>query len=361
VNTYTLIYYPGFYPNPIWLRRVLLLVDDLTRIVPTGVPTQDSPELLALQEAIPECLRSISPEARDVEIENHDIHRLTKAFAFLARSRKPTSRDKVEMVFSNDGSMSISGHTFLHHEKVSPRIYDELSRHKLMIPGLEKSLDLGGFLAVEKKASNLILSSIAESISLRMGLDTITDEPIPFALNSLNTLGVTQLARKDSAEGVLLGSLASILIPLDVAILNPRDYRGLRDAYSSIRVAFKELTAELAGVNRLNHIQDPKSLRDRAKVTAVDFFKEYRDFRKTRYARSFKKWAPLYIGGALSMIAKVAAPNLALGIAGASLGIQVIQKRLERPADYPGRQRIFNMLAGIRKDILRRSGIKQII
>jgi hypothetical protein len=50
-----------------------------------------------------------------------------------------------------------------------------------------------------------------------------------------------------------------------------------------------------------------------------------------------QKWAPLYIGGVLSVIAKVAVQSLAVEIAGASLGIQVIQKMLER-ADHPVRR-----------------------
>jgi hypothetical protein len=96
-------------------------------------------------------------------------------------------------------------------------------------------------------------------------------------------------------------------------------------------------------------------------VTAGEFFKEYQAFRKSRYARGFKKWTPIYVGGLLSMVMTVVAPPVALGIAGASLGIQIIQKGLEGPAEHLRRERIFNMLAGIRKDIIRRSGIKEII
>jgi hypothetical protein len=279
-------------------------------------------DLLELQGVIPECLHSISPEAGDVAIENHDISRLTKAFAFLARSRAGR-KDKISVVISKSGTMSISGHVFLHHDKVSPVIHAELRRNNLIIDGLEKNL--GGFLAVDQSASDLILSSIAESMSRRIGLDTITDKPIPFALNSLNSLGVTQVTSADRAEGVLLCSLASILIPLEVATLGPHDYRNLRHAYSSIRLAFKELAAELARINRLNRIQDPKHLRDRVKATTADFFQEYRAFRKSRYARTFRKWTPLCIGGLLSMVAKVVAPpSTAPEIAGASLAFQFV-------------------------------------
>src|SRR5580692_10433998 len=105
MNPYSLLYYPGFHPDAIWLRRVLLLADNLTRIVPTDVHTGDPDNLLALQECIPGCLQSISPEPRDIAIEENDIPRLARAFAFLARSHPKRSSKRVEitMVISETG------------------------------------------------------------------------------------------------------------------------------------------------------------------------------------------------------------------------------------------------------------------
>ena len=360
MNAYSLLYYPGFHPNPIWLRRVLLLTDHLTRVVPTDVPTSDPEGLLALQEVVPECLRSISPVETDITIAYHEMPRLARAFAFLAASRGEASKRRVEISISENGSISILGHVFLHHDKVSPKILEELRRNKLIIEGLDKYTGFGGFLVVDENASNLILSGMAENISRRMGLDAVTDKPISFALNSLNSLGVMRTAPSDGAQGLLLSSLASVLIPLEVATLSPRDYRNLRDAYSSIRTTFKELTSQLTQINRLNRIDDPKHLRDHVKATARDFFEEYRDFRKSRYARGFKKWVPLYVRGLLSIVAAVE-PRIALGVAGASLGIQIVQRKLDSSTDQPRREHVFHMLAGMRKDIIRLSGVKQIV
>lgn len=61
------------------------------------------------------------------------------------------------------------------------------------------------------------------------------------------------------------------------------------------------------------------------------------------------------------MVMTAVSPTVALGIAGASLGIQVVQKGLESSANDSERARVFNMLAGIRRDIIRQTGIKQII
>lgn len=360
MNTYNLLYYPGFYPSPIWSRRVLLLADHLTRVVPTDVHTSDPEDLVTLQDAVPGCLRSISPDETDIAGEDHEMPRLAKAFAFLAASRSKASKNKVEMSISKTGSISFLGYMFLHHDKVSPQILAALRQNKLIIEGFDKYLDFGRFLVVDENASNLILSGMANRISRRMGIDAVTDKPTSFALNSLNSLGVMRPMPSDATEGLLLSSLASLLIPLDVASITPRDYRKLRDAFSSIRIVFKELTSELTQINRLNRIADPKHLRDHVKATADEFFKEYQDFRKSRYARSFKKWVPLYVGGILSIVA-AAEPKIALGIAGASLGIQIIQRRLDSSTDQPRRERVFHMLAGMRKDIIRLSGITRIV
>jgi hypothetical protein len=361
MKTYTVLYYPDFHPDAVWLRRILLLADEVTRIVPLDVELHDPEDLLALQNSIPGCLSAISPEEGDIAIERDNLPRLAKAFAFLARSRGPKKKKKKIVIEISELSVSIAGHVFLHTAKISPVIRRELRRNGLIIPGLEKIADREGFIVVDASASDLILSGIAENISRRTGLDAITDKPVPFALTALNGLGVRRTPTLGGAEGAVLAALTSILIPAEVATLKLNEYRDLRNSYASIRGAFKELTADLARINRLNHIQDPRRLTAEVEATAQEFGKEYQTFRKSRYARNFKGWAPLYVGGLVSMIGTAVAPHVALGVAGVSLVVQTIQKVFESPAASPGRDRVFNMVAGLRKDIIRQSGVKAII
>jgi hypothetical protein len=361
MSKYTLLYYPDFHPDPVWLRRVLLLADDVKRIVPTDVELRDPDALIALQDSIPGCLSEISPKQSDVAIENDNLPRIAKAFALLAQSRGRRAKKRATIEFSTDGSLSVIGHVFLHNAKLSPLIREELRRNKLIIDELGSLSDRKGFLVVDEAASDLILSGIAENISRRTGLDAITDKPIPFALNALNALGVARTGTAGGAEGAVLAALASVLVPTAVSTLKPKDYRNLRESYAPIRGAFKELTANLAQINRLNRIGDPKRLKDQIEVTAQEFLREYRLFRKSKYTRSFKRWAPLYVGGLLSVITTAVSPPVGLVLATASLGIQIIERKLEGSADQPMRERTFNMVAGLRKDIIRRSGIKELI
>src|ERR1700722_20561339 len=168
MNTYNLLYYPGFHPSPIWSRRILLLADSLTRVVPTDVPASDPDDLVALQDAVPGCLRSISPEETDVAIEDHEMPRLASAFAFLAASHSTASKNRVKISISESGSISVLGYMFLHHDKVSPKILTALRHNKLIIEGLDKYVDYRGFLVVDENASNLILSGMADKISRRL-------------------------------------------------------------------------------------------------------------------------------------------------------------------------------------------------
>jgi len=111
----------------------------------------------------------------------------------------------------------------------------------------------------------------------------------------------------------------------------------------------------------MDRIEDPQALTEQVEIATHEFVKQYQDFRKTRYARSFKTWTPLYIGGLLSMASALVAAPVVFGIATVSLVVQVVQKKLESPLDQPGRDRVFNMLAGLQKDLVKRSGIKQLI
>jgi len=158
-----------------------------------------------------------------------------------------------------------------------------------------------------------------------------------------------------------LTSLVSVLIPAEVALLDVRKYRDLRESYVSIRGAFKELTANLARINRLDRIQDPKTLSDQVRVASQDFVTQYVNFRKSTYARNFKRWAPLYIGGVLAVVGTLVSPPVAAGVAGVSLVVQLIQKEVESRSGQVGPERVFNMLAGLRKDIITQSGIEQMI
>jgi hypothetical protein len=360
MSNYALLYYPDFSPDPAWLRRILLLADQVARIVPNDVDPGDPEDLLAMQERIPDCLSTISPEPEDVALESDGLPRLSKAFAYLAESRGSRSAKQIEITFSG-GDVSIAGHVFLHDSKLSSVVRSELRSKGLVIDELSELYGQDGFLVVHEGASDLILAGVAANIARRVGLDAITDKPLPFALNALNVLNVGRREATGSAEGALLASLTSVLIPAQVSVMDLRDYRDLRESYAEIRGAFRAMTAELSSIHRLSRISDPEQLQRQVEVTAREFFEQYRAYRKSRFARAFKKWTPLSVGGLLSIVGTIVSPPAALAIAGVSVGIQIVERQLESGSGRANPERTFHMLAGLRRDIIRRSGIKDLI
>ena len=357
MNDYRVLYYPDFTPDQTWLRQILLLSDGVVRIVPPDVDPEDPDEIKRLQGAVQGCLCSVGPEEDDVAIEHGDEDRLARLFGQLSKERE-NGPAHVEMTISPGGQLAIADHVFIHDSKLSDFVQEQLRRNGLLLESLG-ALAPERFFVVRQDASNIILAGLASRMARRLGLDAITDKPVPFAFAALR--GVPDRGLDDgSAEGALLGSLAAIMIPTAVATIESRQYREIRDSYAGIRETFKALTSELATLHRLARLSDASEFAARIASVARDFDRQYRAYRKSRYARTFKSWIPLCIGGVLSVAASVAAPPLAPGIAVASVGIQVVEKCLNRREDT-AHQRVFNMLSGIRRDIIKRSGIRELV
>jgi hypothetical protein len=356
-DEYRVLYYPDFAPDSGWLRRILLLSDGVVRIVPADVDPDDSDDLKRLQETIEGCLRSVEPNTDDVAIEDGDEARLARAFGVLGKNAKDTA-GRIEVSISLDGRLSIADHVFVHESKLSDFVQQELRRNGLLLGPLG-SLASKGFRIVQQDASNVILAGLASRIARRLGLDAITEKQMPFAFAALR--GVPGRVRDNGeAEGALLGAIASIMIPTSVVTIPPRQYREIRDSYTGLREAFKALTSELAALNRLTRLNDASEFAARVASVARSFDQEYRAYRKSRYARGFKSWAPLCIGGVLSVVATSVSPAYAPELAAASVGIQIIEKYLGQAYDTQHR-RVFNMLSGVRRDIIRRSGIRELV
>jgi hypothetical protein len=356
---YRVLYYPDFSPSPEWLRRVLLLSDNVVRIVPSDVTPQDADDLLRLQDVIPDCLTAIAPEDSDIAIEPGDEPRLTRAFELLGKRSKKSART-IKVIISPDGSLSVAGHVFLHDSKLSKFVLQQLEANKLSIESLKGLSPSERFIPVRQEASNLILAGLASRIAGRLGIDAITDQPMPFAVSAL--LGVPpQRATDDgSAEGALLSAIANLMIPASVTRIPAKQYAAIRDSYAGVREAFKALTAELAVRHRLGRIDSPGEFAQRVEAVAQDFAREYREYRNSRYARRFKSWAPLCIGGVLSVPTAFVSPLSAAELATASFAFTLLQNYLGE-VDRTSNQRVFHMLAGLRKDVIKRSGIRELV
>lgn len=350
MTDYRVLYYPNFVPDALWLRRVLLLTDGVYRIVPDDISPDDSEDILRLQDAIPSCLESLAPTTNDVSVAYGEEPRLTQFFEALASDRRKRSRElTVEM--SSGGRVSIPGHVFVHDAKLSDFVVGQLTRNGLLIEDLGRGLAGDRFVVIQEDASELILSGVATRMARRLGIDTITDKQLPFALNALRTVPLSTA----DAEGALLSAIARASLPGAVANLTVEDYVDLRDTYSGIREAFKVLTVELAAVNRLTKLDDAVRLLERVEGVANDFHREFLDFQKSKYARAFRSWTPFVVGAALAIPASLVSPEAGVVMAAGGVAIQAIEKCAR--AEVQGPEKVFNMLSDLREDLIERSRV----
>ncbi len=177
---YRVLYYPDFSPDSTWLRRVLLLSDQVIRIVPSDVKPDDPDSLRRFQDAIPGCLTAVAPYDADVAIEPGDERRLRLAFQLLGKRYKKDSRS-IEITVSN-GGLSVAGHVFLHDSKLSDFVIHQLRSNRLLIESFRELTPSARFIPVRKDASEVILAGLASRIARRLGVDAITDRPMPLQL-----------------------------------------------------------------------------------------------------------------------------------------------------------------------------------
>lgn len=357
-DKYRVLYYPHFQPNPRWLLKILLLTDQVERIVPEDADTEDSDRIKELIQEIPGALVSESPKNLDIEFDALTMSRLKQAFRFIRERSFPEAKRQFELRFGQGGTLAIDGHVFLHHAKVAPRVRDLLIEEGLLLPSLEeitKSIGAEKVHPVPEQASNLILSCIADRIAKREGLDTVTDKELDFATTSLDSFGVAVGCPEGCVEGSLLSAIATVSIPQEVDELGIQTYKDLRESYSPIREAFKEYVMHVAAVNRLARIEDRNVLSERTAAAAERIRDESEKYSHTTYARRFKRWIPFAICSMLSVGASFAEPAYVLAFAVGTVSLELLKKVFIERTSETQTPEACRLLADMRRDILRRA------
>jgi hypothetical protein len=359
-----ILYYPHYQPTSKWLRSMLLLTDQIERIVPSDADPEDDDLIKELMQSLPGSLTSRPPEQHDIDFDHLTLERLRFGFRFIKKNIDTTVTRGVKIVITPTGSISIEGHTFLHCAKIAPQVREMLKEEGLLLPFLKNYAGIIGaenYLPVPSEASNLILTCIADRIARREGLDTATDEDLPFATSTLNSLHVSIGAPAGAAEGALLSAVIRIIMPEEVANLNMKAYSELRESYMPIREAFKSYTAEISAINRLYRIEDPNFFSHRIALVAEQIEKECSTYKKSVFSRRFKSWAPFSAGSILSIGAAIVDPAFGLNFAAGSVAIGLISKvfiegRLSSETPVACR-----LLADLRSDILKKATVNALV
>lgn len=353
-----ILYYPSFEPNSKWLRGILLLFDRVVRIIPKDIDYTPSQGISEILDLFPDALKDIHPTKYDIEMKDTELQRMEKMFKFVSEKKK-LEREKIEAYIFKNSEISFKDHVFLHPEKVSEEVFDLLKKYGLMLFNGENPFESYGIsiesLIVNEKASNLILSCLADRMSKRYGLNTITDQSLGFTFSSLNAFDI----QSGTPNGMLASSIFKIMIPEEICFVDIDKYGEIREKYSELRPLFHKTILELSDLSRLEYINDSSELKERINEATKDFSEEFEEFQKSKFQRQVKRWIPISLGGLFSIFGAVAGSTLLVGCSTtASVAIQIIQE----VALSKGREKdIFRLLSGLRKDILKTTDVSKFV
>lgn len=362
IDHYRVLYYPHFQPQPKWLLSMLLFADQIDRIVPEDADPNDPDIIKELIQEIPGSLVSKPPRTADIEFDTLTFQRLKQAFRHIrTRSFRGT---EIQLRVGQGGTLEIDGHVFLHHAKVAPQVRELLIEEGMLLPCLEemaRNTGVPDYYPVPERASNLILSCIADRIARREGMDTVTDEELDFAMTTMDSCRVAIGHPQGSIEGALLSAIAKVGIPREVETLSVRTYKDLRESYAGIREAFKEYVTNISALNRLQRVEDRDVLSERIEDIAERIKRECDAYTKSQFARQFKEWVPFALCSVLSIGATVADPAFGLTFAAGTVSLELLKKVFIEHRRDMNTPEACRLLAGLRKEILKRATIASLM
>lgn len=362
------LYYPDYEPPEKWLRKYLLVFDTIRSIIPITANVKLQDYILEMQDKIPNSFVPESPMKSDLEYIDFNINRLDKSFK-LIKEKERTERVKrtgpkiAKVCFNRKHKLfefePSAGEFFIHADKLTQFIYSSLDKHKLIYPAnrnYTKAFTRKDYYVVNEEAGNLIISSIADSIATRKGIDTVTKHRMDFTVNSLNSMKLSSVG--GDRRSLLVNAIVKFEVPAEVATIPLSKYLQIREAYEDIREPFHKLVSDLTTLHRLEDIEDIQILGDRIKELSVDFHKELIKFRKSKLARNVKQWLPLGLGSLLTILGAVAEQRgFAIGTATLSVMLQFVQKITR---DKETDSEVLRLFSGMQRDI-RTSEIRKLI
>lgn len=342
--SYRVLYYPGFNPSKSWLRGMLLLSDQVVRIIPEDADHEDPEYVSRLADALPGSVQRISPTFEDTLIDNINIDRLERALHIASRGIDPR---RLSITIGRHATTSIEGYTFLHLSKLSEDVKQLLERS----PVVHRWDSESRYLITPKAISGLILSYVANQISRRTGLHTVTNQPLPFTVSALDALNVTRVG---AVHGALFSGILKLQIPSGISHLDDDVYLALHERYRGIRKQLRRVIANISQEANLEAIEDPTELRARVSEELKQFVEEGERLRQDRWMDRFRTYIPLSIATLISLCAEFAeAREVAVGSALGGFVIQLVQPLIQRNPLLP-EQQTQRLLADLRADILRR-------
>jgi hypothetical protein len=350
-----LLYYPDFYPDAAWLRAVLLLNDEVCRIVPNDVQLDD-PESLRQIEGELGALTKISPEYVHTNPYSTAAEWLDRTFLLISRELRAGKDSRRLQISISGGQTNYHGNVLVYDQKLSRRMREMLVEHDLVDPTLQELVaelhgDVKG-LMIPAAAANAVLSFIADTIAREKGFTAITNQPLEFAMNTLLGLNIPVRPPSGAHEGILAGVYASVLIPKEIGEIPFSDYKILRERSADVRAAFARFVQDCSRTGGLQGIESTTTLQRRIERSGRELEREFNKFQTSggKALRFVKQWWPFTVGGVLAIAKDVVPPQWALTFGVAAQIAKFAHQATLPPADRT-KETVFNLAAKLGTDI----------
>ena len=346
------LYHPHFEPSLAWLRSALLLYDSVWSIVPREANYEPSDAIKRHLESLPESFAPLAPHPIDIEHEYFVLRTLGLAFRRIASQPRVGALEGVKIRCDDNESdfgptLELLGMSKIHDGKVAYTIKQMLEE-----AGLVYGASDDGFSLVNADAAYLIISFLAQRMSTRLPLRTITDLDPCFLLSA--SCNVIESGDPVDSKGMLASAILRFHVPEEIGELDSHDYLEIRKRYEELRQSFplylRDL-GELISVDDIRHAGELKA-RIESLVTGID--KDLQKIKRSRLGGSIRKWLPLGLGAAVTLGSAFLPDNQTLRIetAAAGVALSVLSGILDEkpiPGRLSGAQ---SLLLDAKKDIL---------
>ena len=356
MKTPALLYYPDFYPKAAWLRAVLLLVDEVKRIVPDDAEVDDPDPLKEIASEIGG-LTNIAPDEEQVNPDGDAKEWLAKTLRIIGtESAAKKSPKRIEILISPNGDIEFPGRVFLYDRKLSDLVRNLLEENGLIDHRAQKFADKIGqkrpTTLVDAAASNAVLSVLASRVARDEGLTPITDQPLDFAMNALSGLHLPVRPHSGTAEGVLTAAFVKILVPKEIGDIRFSDYKILRYYSEGLRDAFGRYVQECHNTYRLDRIGSRGRLQERVLRCAQEVEEEFNKFQRAsnKALRLARNWGSLALGGLFAIAKEYVPPEWSVPVVAGALLVQVADKVFIRK-DAGGGEKLFHLSAEMGSNI----------
>lgn len=348
---YSLVSYPRFQPDPVWLRQILLLADHIYRIVPKQITVRDTVELLEIQQHCGAPVKTYStnlnlnPTPSELAMLNFALNQ--PCFKRIAK------KGELSYPIGDKGRVSEpSEWENLHMAKIPTDVLRELERRNMIAESPRQQ----PWYLVPKGVGSLVVGMLANRIARQYGHDAVTDEPFPFAINTMSNTRYTDPAPQ---RGEVLMAIARAAIPGNIDTLPIKKYAQLRNSYADVRIQFASLVEQLRETHRLDNMTDAIQIRNKLAEISKDIRKDMKQYRKTRFAKRFRTWVPLSVGAIISAAFLVSCPPLAGGFATLGFGFALAAAGEFRKPDDPPNKKVLQLLCAA-DDAVPKTGIAAI-